>query len=515
MRFMGRFLPRAIMLAALIMVSKAIAPSAAHAAGGITYYVATSGANSSCLAGQSSSTPLLTIGFALSCANGDSTSAASPDTVEIAAGTYYETLAINANVNLVGTSGGTIVDGSGAGTVVAVNPSFSETIFTVNLTALQVQHGLAGGGGGGILNAGGTMALANSTVTSNTGDSDAAGGGIYNTGTLAVTNSTISDNTANNGGGIFNSSGGSLAITDSTISGNTATLFQGGGIASSGTLTLTNSTVSGNTVDQNQGQGGGINNYEGSATLINSTVSGNTVVQGLGGGVYTYTGNLALTDSTVSGNGADQGQGGGIYFHGNVISPYAEGIFSLTDSTVSGNHADEGSGIYNTGNTGQPYDELNLTDSTVAGNFANSGAGYGIYNQWGTENVRASIVATECRSELLRPCSYRSAATTWRTQRQVAVPSPRPRTTSLARIRNWIRWPTTVDQLKRWRWPPPARPWTPSQRRPASARPRISEAMPDPVTAEAPATSARTSSRTLQPPSPCGPRRTPRWPVSR
>src|SRR5213078_1942346 len=72
-----------------------VAVGTAHAAG-VTYYVATSGTDSTCRAGQASSTPLRTIGFALGCAatdtqNGIST-ASSPDTIQVAAGTYSENL---------------------------------------------------------------------------------------------------------------------------------------------------------------------------------------------------------------------------------------------------------------------------------------------------------------------------------------------------------------------------------------------------------------------------------------
>jgi hypothetical protein len=81
-----------------------------HAAG-VNYYVSTSGADSTCKAGQSSSTPLRTIGFALDCAANDKTTASRPDTIQVAAGTYDEhNLTVNANVTVAGQPARTTVD---------------------------------------------------------------------------------------------------------------------------------------------------------------------------------------------------------------------------------------------------------------------------------------------------------------------------------------------------------------------------------------------------------------------
>jgi hypothetical protein len=68
----------------------------------------------------------------------------------------------------------------------------------------------AGSNGGGILNNGGTLTLANSTVSENIAY---LGGGIFNYSTLTLTNSTVSDNAAGErGGGIWNQ-GGTLTNT--------------------------------------------------------------------------------------------------------------------------------------------------------------------------------------------------------------------------------------------------------------------------------------------------------------
>ena len=99
------------------------------------------------------------------------------------------------------------------------------------------------------------------------------GGGIANDGTVAITNSTISSNQAyQSGGGIENA--GTLTITSSTVSDNRADgghdgqlWGHGGGI--SGEVTFTNSTLSYNYASLS---GGG---FDGSGAINNSTVNDN------------------------------------------------------------------------------------------------------------------------------------------------------------------------------------------------------------------------------------------------
>lgn len=103
------------------------------------------------------------------------------------------------------------------------------------------------------------------------------GGGILNDGgTLTVANSTFSGNSDNNGGGgIANLRDGTLTVSNSTFSGNRAgnsTRGPGGGIANFGTATVSNSTFSGNSANEG---GGGIRNDRGKVTLKNTIVANN------------------------------------------------------------------------------------------------------------------------------------------------------------------------------------------------------------------------------------------------
>jgi hypothetical protein len=166
------------------------------------------------------------------------------------------------------------------------------------------------GGGGGIYNTG-SLTLTSCTLSGNIADSNVGfsdgdiffgtdGGGIYNDhGNVKVLLSTLSSNSATEeGGGIFNSSGGTLLVSGSTLKANNA--YVGGAIATGGTLTLTNSTLVSNTA----AFGGAIGNG-GTLTATNCTIFGNTV-GGSGGGISNG-GSLTLYNSIVAGNRFDDG----------------------------------------------------------------------------------------------------------------------------------------------------------------------------------------------------------------
>src|SRR3984893_18401101 len=126
---------------------------------------------------------------------------ASGDTINVAAGTYFENVTVGQTVTILGdgTTGSTVNGGN-------VNPVF--TIIegaTVKLSTLTITNGNASGES----NVGGGIQINGSTVTV----VQCAGGGIFNDGssTLTVINSTISGNQAvgGDGGGMLNASNGS------------------------------------------------------------------------------------------------------------------------------------------------------------------------------------------------------------------------------------------------------------------------------------------------------------------
>jgi hypothetical protein len=228
--------------------------------------------------------------------------AADGDTISIQ-GTCRGTFQVTQSLTLAGT-GGTTLDGQGAGTVLTVASGT-----TVGVTDLTITGGLTTSdlGGGGIQNLG-VLTLTGTTVRGNNagvGRFQNAAGGIVNMfgGRLMLVNSTVSGNSATASvpfdtavGGIFNAccGGSTVTLVGSTVSGNSASTPSDafGGILNSGpgsVVTLTNSTVSGNSADAPGGPSafamavGGISNSGGTLTLSSSTLSGNIVSEPNGG----------------------------------------------------------------------------------------------------------------------------------------------------------------------------------------------------------------------------------------
>ncbi|MGI8856293.1 MAG: beta strand repeat-containing protein [Thermomicrobiales bacterium] len=186
------------------------------------------------------------------------------------------TLTLARDVTIDGTGATIAVDGNSTVGVFAVNSGVTAT-----LSALTIQHGNAGSGGG--IDNNGTLTVMNSTFAANTvigsNLTAAGGGGIFNRGTLTVVNSTFSRNSANSGfggggGGIYNTS--TLTVTDSTFSDNAASggsATVGGGIANFGTATLTNVLVATSTGGDLAGTFGGSNNLidDGTGTLTGTS----------------------------------------------------------------------------------------------------------------------------------------------------------------------------------------------------------------------------------------------------
>lgn len=114
------------------------------------------------------------------------------------------------------------------------------------------------------------------TVLSSVIDSNASGGlYLQNAATAVLRNTTVASNTVDsNGGGI--SSAGVITAVNTTISGNGAG-NAGGGLFSGGTADLYNVTIANNTAGQGglQGSGGGIYQTVGAVTLRNSIVADN------------------------------------------------------------------------------------------------------------------------------------------------------------------------------------------------------------------------------------------------
>ena len=261
----------------------------------------------------------------------DVTSAASGDTLNLAADCTYSVTPVGINSGLVIANSLTI-EGNGA-TINASTVDTAAALFDVEVGANLTLEGVTianthniYGFGGGIFNQG-TVTVTNSTLSDDSGDS---GGGIYNYngGTVTVTGSILLNDYASGtngyGGGIYNFSGGVVTINNSTLSGNSAVV--GGGIENYGTTTVTNSTLSRNYAEYTAG---GIDN-DGSVTVTNSTLSGNSALR-WGGGIVND-GTASVSNSTLWDNsaavGGDEGTGGGLFSDG--------GTFNVTATIVAG-----------------------------------------------------------------------------------------------------------------------------------------------------------------------------------
>jgi len=191
------------------------------------------------------------------------------------------------------------INGSGLTSKIRISGNNNVTVFrvlgfAVSFNNLMITKGNSGNGAGGGIQTRGTLNIANSVISENSGG---LGGGIQNLGTLSITNSTFLNNFAIQGGGIANM--GPLNITNSTFYSNLAK--DGGAILNRSTLGITNSTFSNNAASQG---GGGIINDVGTVSTTNSTFSGNTAPNG--GAIYN-SGTLDVVNTILanSSSGAD------------------------------------------------------------------------------------------------------------------------------------------------------------------------------------------------------------------
>lgn len=268
--------------------------------------------------------------------------------VHIAAGTFYENIAIARAVTLQGQgAGSTIVDGLASGSVISINVSAPVTV-----SGLMITNGWAEQGGG-IYVREAALLITNSTVSGNSAKWN--GGGISSMDAdLYVINSLIDSNVAGGSGGGIHAGGRALTVTSSVISGNSAEY--GGGLHLAGTALLDQTAVRENhvTID-----GGGIFNG-GSTTIRRSGINNNQSTHYSGGGIYDQGGSMYINNSTISGNEAVVDAAGIHSTHGAI---------RLNSSTVANNSGGVTAGV------SEDNSNIRLKNSLIQNN--NSSGGYG------------------------------------------------------------------------------------------------------------------------------------------
>ncbi len=265
--------------------------------------------------------------------------------------TISATQTISSDITITANDENTIYT-SGATRHFTVNSGAS---LTLNGMSLQSSSPTAAKDGGALLvNSGGTAILNNSTIRGAKGRN---GGGIYSSGTVTITGgSDVGSNiaevyqSAGGFGGAIYVAGGSLTINGNSKIGNssyTNLADSGGGsiYVASGNVTFTDSLIEFS--DAKGGNGGAFHVAGGSVTITNSRIRGNDAEAGGGGGIHVSGGTLNISSTTLDANEAN-GKGGGIAISGGSatvshVTLYNNLSDSSTNSDASGIHVSGGS----------------------------------------------------------------------------------------------------------------------------------------------------------------------------
>ncbi len=274
-------------------------------------------------------------------------------TVNVAAGTYNESLTVNKTLTLTGVSSGTTIIQAVAGQrVIAVDNGYNLRLENLTITGGHP----SGAVGGGVFVMSGSLTLINVRIAGNSAD---YGGGVFQSGQggrVDVSNSRIELNTTtNHGGGLYIE--GTTAFTNTLVLSNTAS-WQGGGLHSQ----YKRVDISGGRFEGNRalnGNGGAIN-LNGSLSLSGTVIITNTALNG--GGVQQWNAgySVALTNTRFERNRA-RTVGGGMAVSSTLS---ISGSAFMTNTVDSGDGSDTfGGGVY-AGGASQ------IAGTTFAGNTA-------------------------------------------------------------------------------------------------------------------------------------------------
>ena len=268
-------------------------------------------------------------------------SARDGDVVQVAPGTYEETLDFHGKAVTVRSHSGadsTVIDGNQAGSVVT---------FIRGETAASVLRGFT---------------IRNGAGTPSGEPGRTVGGGLFLSegSSPTIRSCTITGNTAYYGGGLFCGKRSAPAITDCTITANIAAglYSKGGGLyCRYASPAVTDCRIAGNS----GGEGGGVYCSEDSAPLIS---------------------NCTISDNAADGGIVDEQFGGG-------ISCYWYAYPTIANCVIEGNSALHGGGLF-----ASWYSSPRVENTEIIGNTADWGAGIAFFQTWfETPRIRDSVIA--------------------------------------------------------------------------------------------------------------------------
>ncbi len=211
-----------------------------------------------------------------------------------------------------------IANNNADGTLGSGGGIFSNSGGTLTVDGQSViDNNSANRAGGGIEIAGGTAMFQQTFIRDNDVDGNAGppnpgnGGGLHVTGSgmISFTNCIVADNVAaNEGGGLWNSSGSTMTLSDSQVVANIANSDApndgGGGIFNNGgTVNITSaggfSSINNNGAPGDSGSGGGILSLGGILTVSQTTLENNSATRG-GGAIEISNGTGTVTNNNFT-----------------------------------------------------------------------------------------------------------------------------------------------------------------------------------------------------------------------
>lgn len=218
----------------------------------------------------------------------------------------------------------------------------SPTILNCSISTNSVDSSAMGGGMG--CDAGSSPTLRNCSFTGNSAGEGGAAVSIFDSN-MTFKNCNFSNNSSSNGGGGISSFYGNndVTVTDCSFTGNSA--MNGGGIftANINNLTVTNCTFSANTVASD---GGGLSCSANTVTITDSIFTANSSTNYVGGGIYNYAANSTITNCVISANNAAMGAAGVRCMGSPTIQDSVIcgnfNTYSLAPSQIDGTYTDNG-----------------------------------------------------------------------------------------------------------------------------------------------------------------------------